>query len=248
MDALPQRSYDAMKRQATNGGRKNLKRPGNLREQVDSLMCQAYDDARKEANVRMWPTPTVADTFTANLKSSQQKPGSMHSVNLSQAVKMFPTPTSMDSIAGLACHPCKDATATHSILLSQKVKMFPTPTSREWKGGRRPETLMAAGRTPTNSLCDTINALEEESGGNLLNPDWVEWLMGLPVGWTSIDAAVQHTVPNDYWDAEPDIPRVSGSTPNRADRLKCLGNMVVPQQFYPIFAGIAETENKKSEG
>jgi len=34
------------------------------------------------------PTPTVADTFTDNLKSSQQKEGSMHSVNLSQAVHM----------------------------------------------------------------------------------------------------------------------------------------------------------------
>ena len=33
------------------------------------------------------PTPTVSDTFTDNLKSSQQKPGSMHSVTLPQAVK-----------------------------------------------------------------------------------------------------------------------------------------------------------------
>ena len=44
--------------------------------------------------VRMFPTPTVADTFTDKLKSSQQKEGSMHSVNLSQAVhmkEMFPT-------------------------------------------------------------------------------------------------------------------------------------------------------------
>jgi hypothetical protein len=33
------------------------------------------------------PTPTVSDTFTDNLKSSQQKDGSMHSVTLPQAVK-----------------------------------------------------------------------------------------------------------------------------------------------------------------
>ena len=32
------------------------------------------------------PTPTVSDTYTANLKSTQQKPGSMHSVTLPQAV------------------------------------------------------------------------------------------------------------------------------------------------------------------
>jgi len=33
------------------------------------------------------PTPTVADTFTGSLKSSQQKEGSMHSVTLPQAVR-----------------------------------------------------------------------------------------------------------------------------------------------------------------
>ncbi len=33
------------------------------------------------------PTPTVSDTFTDNLKSTQQKPGSMHSVTLPQAVR-----------------------------------------------------------------------------------------------------------------------------------------------------------------
>jgi len=34
------------------------------------------------------PTPTVSDTFTGSLKSSQQKEGSMHSVTLPQAVRM----------------------------------------------------------------------------------------------------------------------------------------------------------------
>jgi hypothetical protein len=33
------------------------------------------------------PTPSVADTFTGNLKSTQQKAGSKHSVNLPQAVE-----------------------------------------------------------------------------------------------------------------------------------------------------------------
>jgi len=36
----------------------------------------------------MFPTPTVSDTFTGNLSSTQQKPGSMHSVTLPQAVRM----------------------------------------------------------------------------------------------------------------------------------------------------------------
>jgi DNA (cytosine-5)-methyltransferase 1 len=36
----------------------------------------------------MLPTPTVSDTFTGDLASTQQKPGSMHSVTLPQTVKM----------------------------------------------------------------------------------------------------------------------------------------------------------------
>ncbi len=35
------------------------------------------------------PTPTVSDTFTDNLRSTQQKDGSMHSVTLPQAVRML---------------------------------------------------------------------------------------------------------------------------------------------------------------
>lgn len=48
MDSLPSRSYEAMKRQATTGGRKNRKRPSNLREQIDPEMCEAYREASRE--------------------------------------------------------------------------------------------------------------------------------------------------------------------------------------------------------
>ncbi|EFE91196.1 C-5 cytosine-specific DNA methylase [Oribacterium sp. oral taxon 078 str. F0262] len=52
---------------------------------------------------------------------------------------------------------------------------------------------------------------------------------------------------NHYWDLEPEIPRIIGGIPHRADRIKCLGNAVVPQQFYPIFRGIMENgeENRR---
>ena len=42
------------------------------------------------------------------------------------------------------------------------------------------------------------------------------------------------------WSHEPDIPRIATGIKNRTDRLKCLGNAVVPQQVYPILKAIAE--------
>lgn len=43
-----------------------------------------------------------------------------------------------------------------------------------------------------------------------------------------------------WWATEPDVGRVAHGVPSRVDRLKCLGNAVVPQQFYPIFRAIYE--------
>lgn len=43
------------------------------------------------------------------------------------------------------------------------------------------------------------------------------------------------------WAVEPDVGRVAHGIPARVDRLKCLGNAVVPQQAYPIFRALRET-------
>lgn len=49
-----------------------------------------------------------------------------------------------------------------------------------------------------------------------------------------------------YWLPDPaecgDVPRVASGIEHRAERLRCLGNAVVPQQFYPVFRAIADIE------
>jgi DNA (cytosine-5)-methyltransferase 1 len=46
-----------------------------------------------------------------------------------------------------------------------------------------------------------------------------------------------------WWKAEPGVGRVADGVPSQMDRLKTLGNAVVPELAYQIFAAIAETYN-----
>lgn len=51
-----------------------------------------------------------------------------------------------------------------------------TPTTRDWRSGKASEATHARNAHP----------LSEQAGG-LLNPTWVEWLMGWPIDWTDPD-------------------------------------------------------------
>lgn len=44
----------------------------------------------------------------------------------------------------------------------------------------------------------------------------------------------------EWWSTEPNVGRVAHGVPDRVDRLKGLGNAVVPQQIYPIFKAIMD--------
>lgn len=55
------------------------------------------------------------------------------------------------------------------------------------------------------------------------------------------------TAGGGWWKIEPGVGRVADGISCRVDRLKGLGNAVVPQQFYPIFQAIAEIENEMEE-
>ena len=89
-----------------------------------------------------WPTPTAADSYTDKMKSSQQKEGSRHSVNLSSTVKMWDTPNTMDYLPQRSPEALKRQAEGNRkgrkrpANLREQVKLWPTPLARDWKGPR----------------------------------------------------------------------------------------------------------------
>lgn len=49
------------------------------------------------------------------------------------------------------------------------------------------------------------------------------------------------------WPDESGIPRVLNGVPHRVERIRCLGNAVVPQQFYPFFVAIMNEMRKEAK-
>lgn len=128
--------------------------------------------------------------------------------------------------------------------LATSVKLWLTPKTPT--GGGKPERA-----TPGGGLRKIEDQVAQVSPGQL-NPDWVECLMGFPLGWTDPDCDVPALPPGwpmpmgiTQHDWEP--PRTVKGMPHRSKRLKGLGNAVVPQQAYPLFRAIAEMDRALRE-
>jgi hypothetical protein len=89
----------------------------------------------------------------------------------------WPTPIRSDS-RGSSGQPKKNK----QVQLVDAVKMWPTPTSSLGTKGAR---IMPRQSREGVTLIEAVR-LSEQIGGSL-NPTWVEWLMGFPLGWTALE-------------------------------------------------------------
>lgn len=145
------------------------------------------------------------------------------------AREMWPTPLASDG--------AKDPTDSLSRLIQtghrrgrrdgftregEEIARWPTPTRRDWKSGCASEATHDRNARPLSEV------VHKQTPGSL-NPDWVEWLMGWPVGWTSLEPlpGLGDWFSSDWWDDEP-CPRVTTDKTNRVSRLKAIGNGQVP--------------------
>jgi len=113
------------------------------------------------------PTPTVSDQYTANLSSTQQKEGSMHSVTLAQVFHkpdLFPTPNTMEhreikTPEQIAALKAKSPGGYRNLRETVVNELFPTPITSDYKNGKSsagyglnlPETARSLFPTPVAS-------------------------------------------------------------------------------------------------
>jgi hypothetical protein len=127
----------------------------------------------------MWPTPQAHDSTLGHAERVGRFGTKHGGRNLNDEVMKFPTPNASD-VKGpdpLGRRPeCDDDLPT-------RVKRYPTPTARLGTP-RGPQAKRYTDPRRSNDLDDAV-AHHGDSGQ--LNPTWVEWLMGFPLGWTDLE-------------------------------------------------------------
>jgi len=205
----------------------------------------------------------------------KNKPEMTYGAKLSDAIlfeekqKMWATPTAMDHLPQRSAEATKKLQEGHrkgrsrpSNLREQvdteTMKLWPTAHNAkegaypaEFKRNTPSLVIEAQRRNDSGdqSAEDLPNTTSGEAGTEKvkanLNPDWVEWLMGYPEGYSDTEKTEKQSInEHEGWWFEPDIPRITPRKDLRTKRLKCLGNSIVPQIMVEIGKAILEQEKK----
>ena len=123
------------------------------------------------------PTPTAQPYGTG--QNGQRKDGTtfkgagMPSLDTMARHNLWPTPTQNGN------YNRKGLSKNSGDGLATAVALWPTPAARDWKDGR----VEGIGDRNTPNLSRVVG---QSPNTGSLNPTWVEWLMGFPIGWTDL--------------------------------------------------------------
>ena len=108
-------------------------------------------------------------------------------------------------------------------------RLLPTPRATDGDARNRGDLIAHAKDRPnSHHPGPREEGRGEEQRAGALNPTWVEWLMGFPLGWTDPRVSNDDLGWQD-WSAEPEgVPRITAERELRRDRLTALGNALVP--------------------
>jgi DNA (cytosine-5)-methyltransferase 1 len=151
-----------------------------------------------------WPTPTTQEVEHPNAELTatgrrKAKNGNSHSLGLADSVRMWPTPTARDhkGAAGFKDENRNFADLTYLAQIRDGHRKYPTMSASGM--GNTGSRQILQRRVEFGDMTETeLKAMSAGNGGRL-NPTWVEWLMGFPLGWTDLeDSETQssHKSPN----------------------------------------------------
>jgi hypothetical protein len=129
---------------------------------------------RLQTAVKMWQTPVSDDAVerTAGKYNSRGEP------KLSAQVKLWPTPRANDAEKrGNIANDIRNG-------LPAAAKYWAMPVARDAR------TFRGAARAPNALGSEPLSvqvSQQEQATDGALNPTWVEWLMGFPLGWTALE-------------------------------------------------------------
>ena len=159
-----------------------LPRSGLMRDGVCwELPTLAHHTGANDAGFgQNWPTPDARDAQPEGLEAGIRRMEKYSTCGLQTAVKLWPTPTCPNGGRSVA-HVTdwrSDRTAYTAngkkvqVDLAQAVKRWATPT-------------VCGNNNRAGASLKSGDGLATQAGG-ALNPTWVEWLMGWPLGWTDL--------------------------------------------------------------
>lgn len=166
-------------------------------------------------------------------------------VAVQEGLRWWPTPTGDDA---------NNATRTSGAFQSLTRKVvttddtWPTPTTSQDYKPVRPLAPSEANGTHGTMLVGAVGDKHPDHIGGQLSATWVCWLMGLPLGFDSLDPLpegayeewAEHMEQGTWWAEERGLPRLAEGQKDRVNRLKCLGNGVVPASGALAFITLEE--------
>jgi len=122
-----------------------------------------------------WPTPQARDW-----KGSSGRSIKGEEFDLPTAVRTWPTPTVCGN------YNRKGLSPTSGDGLATAVKMWATPQASDNRDRCNLSNPSIQRRIDLGKQINLSMQVKEASDGGSLNPTWVEWLMGWPLGWTDL--------------------------------------------------------------
>lgn len=132
-----------------------------------------------ESGSGLWQTPVADDA----IERAAGKWNSRGEPKLSAEVKLCPTPTASLADKGGRITPRKGREGG-TLIEAVSSRMWPTPCASASKGSSPAALTRKSGKSREN---DRIDHAVMASDGGQLNPEWVEWLMGWPIGHTALE-------------------------------------------------------------